>query len=34
MPQAGKPCQLMAENDSSWPRGDNLWRKMTDRDKD
>ena len=30
MPEAGKPCQLIAENDSSWPRGDNSWWKATD----
>jgi hypothetical protein len=33
MPEAGKPCQLMAENDSSWPPEDNSWRKTTDGDK-
>ena len=29
----GEPCQLMAENDSSWLLKDNSWRKTTHRDK-
>ena len=27
-----RPCQFMAENDSSWFQGDNSWRKCTIHD--